>query len=139
MAFKGFQRLHGTLRKLSEVPSQAAADAAVRIADVIDGQFADGVDPYGKQWAPLKPYTLAKGRFPPPLTDSGALRDSIEVRPTSGAGIEIAMGAEYATFHQTGTVNMAQRQIMPQSGGLPAAWSEAIGQAVRAATKKAVG
>lgn len=139
MAYKGFQRLHGTLRKLSEVPSRAAADAAVRIADVFDGQFADGVDPYGKQWAALKPYTLAKGRFPPPLTDTGAMRDSIEVKPTPGAGIEVTMGVDYATFHQTGTRDMAQRQIMPQSGGLPASWSSAIADAVREATRKAMG
>lgn len=138
MAYKGFQRLHGTLRKLADVPSQAARAAAANIADVIERQFDSGTDPYGRAWAPLKPYTLAKGRFPPPLTDSGAMRDSIEVKPTSGAGIEITMGAEYATFHQTGTVNMAQRQILPQSGGLPPEWQSAIRDAVSDSTKKAM-
>ena len=138
MAFKGFQRLHGTLRKLAEVPSRAAKAAARELSTLILDGFAAGTDPYGRPWAPLKPYTLAKGRFPPPLTDSGAMRDSIEVRPTSGAGIEITMGAEYATFHQTGTVTMAPRQILPQSGGLPPEWQSAIRDAVSDSTKKAM-
>lgn len=139
MAYKGFQRLHGTLRKLADVPSQAARAASARIADVIEQQFDSGTDPYGRAWAPLKPYTLAKGRFPPPLTDTREMRESVEVRPTASGGIEVTMGVDYATFHQTGTRDMAQRQIMPQSGGLPASWSSAIADAVREATRKAMG
>jgi len=139
MAYKGFQRLHGTLRKLAEVPSRAAKSAAERIGELILDGFASGTDPYGRPWAPLKPFTLAKGRFPPPLTDTGAMRDSIEVKPSGGAGIEVTMGVEYATFHQTGTADMAQRQILPQSGGLPPSWSRAIRDAVADETKKAMG
>lgn len=138
MSFKGFQRLHGTLRALSEVPSRAAADASVRIAGLIDESFDAGTDPYGRAWAPLRPYTLAKGRFPPPLTDSGAMRASVDVKPTAGAGIEVTIGTDYATFHQTGTRDMVQRQILPQSGGLAPSWREAIAAAVRAAMSKAV-
>ncbi len=67
------------------------------------------------------------------------MRDSIEVKPTAGAGIEVTMGVEYATFHQTGTADMAQRQILPQSGGLPPSWSRAIRDAVADETKKAMG
>jgi hypothetical protein len=87
VSFKGFQRLHGTLRALAEVPSRAAKAASESIATLILDGFDAGTDPYGRPWAPLRPYTLAKGRFPPPLTDSGAMRDSVDVRPTAGAGI----------------------------------------------------
>lgn len=139
MAFKGFQRLHGTLRKLADVPAQAAKSASERIGDLIEEEFAQGTDPYGRPWAALRPYTLAKGRKPPPLTDSGAMRESLTVRPTAGAGIEVTMGVDYATFHQTGTRHMAQRQILPQSGGFPSAWSKAIATSVAEATKKATG
>jgi phage gpG-like protein len=137
MSFKGFQRLNGTLRALSEVPSRVAADASVRIAGLIDGSFDAGTDPYGRPWAPLSTYTLAKGRFPPPLTDSGAMRASIDVHPTAGAGIEVTLDSEYATFHQTGTRYMPQRQILPQSAGLAPSWREAIAEAVRANVAKA--
>lgn len=137
MSFKGFQRLHGTLRALSEVPSRVAADASVRIAGLIDESFDAGIDPYGRPWAPLKPYTLAKGRFPPPLTDSGAMRSSIDVHPTAGAGIEVTIGTDYATFHQAGTRDMVQRQILPQSAGLAPSWREAIAEAVRTNVAKA--
>lgn len=139
MSFKGFQRLHGTIRKLADVPAQAAKSASKRIGDLIEEQFAQGTDPYGRPWAALRPYTLAKGRTPPPLTDSGAMRESVEVKPMAGAGIEVTMGVDYATFHQTGTGNMAQRQILPQSGGFPRSWSKAIDESVAEATKKAMG
>ena len=149
MAYKGFQRLNGTLRALAEVPSRAARSASARIAELVEEQFDAGADPYGRPWAPLTDTTLAlrPWRGAPPLTDTGAMRSAITVRPTAPAGIVVELGDDghgrpvpVATYHQTGTskvrgwitsdVGMAQRQILPQSGGLAPAWRDAIRESI---------
>lgn len=140
MSYKGLQRLNGTLRALADVPSQASRDAADRIADLIEESFDAGLDPYGRAWAPLMASTIERhpGRGAPPLTDTGAMRGSVHVTPKAGAGIDITIDAPYAKFHQTGTKYMAQRQIIPQSGGIAPAWREAIAEAVADNIKKAL-
>jgi phage gpG-like protein len=122
-------RLADNLDRLSRVPSRAARKACDGIAEAIEEQFDSGSDSYGKPWADLKPSTIDKGRSPPPLTDSGDMRDSIEVRPAKSAGIQITIGAEYAGFHQAGTSIMAQRTILPV-GPLPKTWTRAIDEAL---------
>lgn len=148
MAYKGFQRLAETVRKLATVPARAAELASERIKGEIDRALDAGEDPYGRPFAALSPVTLDlhPHRGAPPLTDTGAMRDAIEVRPMGGAGIEIVIGDDghgrpvpVATYHQTGTrrvrgwvysdVGMPQRQIMPQSGGLPQTWRTALAEA----------
>src|SRR5690606_17437543 len=62
------------LRELVRVPSQIAGAVSDAINDRIQAGFDQGTDPYGSPWAELAPYTLAKGRTPPPLTESGGLR-----------------------------------------------------------------
>jgi hypothetical protein len=125
-------RLVEHLETLAEVPSRAAARASRSIARAIQGEFRDGVDPYGRPWEPLAESTLDKGRTPPPMTDTGALRDGIRVRPMAGAGIAITSDAEYLGFHQgTGSprANVPPRHVLPE-GPLPEAWARAIGQDV---------
>jgi len=138
MAFKGLQRLNGTLRALADVPSRASAAAAARIATLIDDSFSAGLDPYGRPWAPLMASTLARRpwRGAPPLTDTGALRASVRVVPLPSAGISITMAAP-GPFHQMGTRYMAQRQIFPQSGGIAPSWRQAIAQSITEAMRKA--
>jgi hypothetical protein len=132
VAFKGFQRLHGTLRKLSEVPSQAAADAAVRIADVIDGQFADGVDPTGAAYIPPKDGGT-------PMVRSGALRANIRVVARStpdGVEVSVVPGVPYAGYLQRGTRKMAPRRIVPGRTTAGAAkWRTAAREAYAAAVR----
>lgn len=120
--------LKANLSRLSRVPAQTAAAVSTDIAVEIEKEFDAGQDPYGRAWEALRPATLRRGRRPPPLTDTGHLRSSVRVAPTAGAGIAIVIGAEYARFHQTGTVNMAARPILP-AGGFPASWSQAIKRA----------
>lgn len=138
MAFKGLQRLNGTLRALADVPARASAAAAARIATLIDESFSAGLDPYGRPWAPLMASTLARRpwRGAPPLTDTGALRARVRVVPLPSAGISITM-ASPGQFHQMGTRYMAQRQIFPQSGGIAPSWRAAIAQSITEAMRKA--
>lgn len=132
-----FRQLMSNLAELESVPSRVATAAAAKIKASIDDQFSRGEDPYGVAWKALRPATLAKGRTPPPLTASGALRDSIRVTPKQGAGIEITIGVPYAGFHQTGTKNMVPRSILPDGSELPDEWTDAIEESFHDAVRRA--
>lgn len=133
---RALMNLSARLRELASVPSQAAKEASESISDLIQEEFDAGTDPYGKSWAPLRPATLKKGRHPPPLTDTHNMRDSIDVQPMRGAGIQITLDETPATFHQTGTVKMAKRPILPDGGRMPPTWVDAIADAVDEAVQR---
>jgi phage gpG-like protein len=135
---EALRRVAQAVRQLARVPSQAAAEASADIAELVEQEFAAGVDPYGQAWAPLAPATIAKGRSAPPLTDTGAMRGGFEARPMSGAGIAVSFDVDYAAFHQTGTANMPARPPLPDHG-LPDTWRRAIADAVDAAAERAMG
>lgn len=118
--------LSDRLGDLASIPARVAKDASKRIASLIDTQFNDGVDPYGEPWAPLMPATIKKGRTPPPLTDTRAMRDGVTVSPGKGAGVTIEIEADYAQYHQAGTANMVARPILPAEADLPDEWQDAI-------------
>lgn len=128
--------LGARLRELASVPSQAAKTASEDIADLIEKEFEAGNDPYGKPWAPLRPSTLKRGRRPPPLTDTRQLRESVEVKPAKGAGIQITMDEVPGVFHQSGTKNMAKRAILPDGQKMPDPWTQAIADATDDAVQK---
>jgi hypothetical protein len=119
---------------LSDVPARTAAIAAPKLDRLVQQQFANGADPYGRPWAPLKAATIARGRRPPPLTDTRKLRDGtgVKVRPGKRAGLVMRIGASYGAFHQTGTRYMTARRIMPQHG-LPREWRAVLVDASRKA------
>lgn len=137
-ALAAVKRMQGALRQLARVPSQAAAAACPEIADLIEDEFDQGADPYGTQWAPLRPYTIQKGRANPPLTDTGAMREGITVQPSSGAGIVVTSEEPYLAFHQVGFTNAwsgyyaAPRRVLPERT-IPDTWKRAIADAVQEA------
>ena len=131
--------LGNRLRELASVPSQAAKAASEDIADLIEGEFEAGNDPYGKPWAPLKPSTLKRGRRPPPLTDTRQLRESVDVKPMKGAGIQVTLDEVPGVFHQTGTKDMAKRAILPDGKKMPEPWTQAIADACDEAVQKQMG
>lgn len=88
--------------ELARLPSQIARDVSVKIGAEIQRNFDRGVDPYGRAWRPLAKSTIERGRFNPPLTDTGEGRDSISVEPASGAGIKILVGLTRMLYHQFG-------------------------------------
>ncbi len=126
--FKKLGLLQASMARLAKVPSQLAGDVTEKIADEIRAEFAAGQDPYGRAWAALSQATLTRGRFAPPLTDTGDTIDSLEVKPMAGAGVSISFGTEYAGFHQTGTKNMPARQPLP-TAGFPSSWSKILSEA----------
>jgi hypothetical protein len=125
-------QIRRTLEKLARVPAAASPILAKKLQARIDAQFANGTDSYGKAWAPTK-----KGNHPP-LTETGALRGSAQVKPLPGAGVSIEVSDFKAPFHQGGTSRMPARPILPTAGP-PATWNAdikaAVEEAAVAATK----
>jgi hypothetical protein len=115
---------------------QHAGVANPRITRALQSQFRQGVDPYGSPWAPLSPNT--RGRKPPPLTDTGKLKQGTKARPGVGgrAGLHLVLGAEYGIFHQTGTRNMPARRILP-TRGMPAEWRGILESRARMLARRA--
>ena len=141
--FFGLKRLERNLRELAKVPSQAARLAATKIDALVREEYDQGANAYGQAWAKLAPSTIAKGRFPPPLTDTRAMRDGTTVTPTSGAGITVRFAAPYSTFHHTGfrvgQTNVPARPVAPTGAGLPPSWQLALKSACAEATAARMG
>lgn len=137
-----FGKLEKVLERLAYVPRKVAIIAAPQITRELRKEFRAGRDPYGTPWAPLRPSTLAKGRTPPPLTDSDALAGGTKamVRDGNRAGIHIVLGAKYGYFAQAGfrvgKTKVKPRRILPERG-MPAKWREIIVSAARRAVREA--
>lgn len=125
--------LHAMLVALPEARLEAMQEAALKIEFLIEQEFEAGADSYGKKWADLRPATLDKGRHPPPLTDTGAMRDSVTTQ-ASADGIHITVGGP-SHFHQHGTRHMVARKILPEDS-LPQSWDQAIQTALDNAVKR---
>ena len=115
----------GALDGLRDLVPEIALEASIEIFETTDSLFVLGADPYGETWAPLAPATLAKGRTPPPLTDTGAMRESLRVAVTETA--IVASLENPAGYHQDGTRYMPARPVLPDyARGLPDAWRASI-------------
>lgn len=131
-----------SVEQLAYVPRKVAVVAAPKITRLLRQQFRNGTDPYGRAWRPLRPATVAKGRRPPPLTETGDLRDGTKAK-VARAGIRLSVRSPYGVYHQTGFVNartgrhVAPRRILPQFG-LPAAWTSVLREASRHAFRSAI-
>jgi phage gpG-like protein len=69
---------------------------AAALKQIQDG-FRQSRDPYGEPWRPLK---YRKGK---PLQKTGRMYRSAASRVTTRGGVEVAITADYAIFHQEGT------------------------------------
>lgn len=133
-------QLEANLARLASVPARAAKRVAEGIYDEIESEFAEGHDPYGREWQPLAEVTLAKRSqtTEPPLTDLGKMRESLAVRPLRGSGVAITIDHPAAP-HQTGWTSAQgsgpARPILP-SLRMPVAWREIIDDAVKAEVRK---
>ena len=136
----GMGQLAERVADLAEVPARVAAKVAPEIEGLIGGEFDAGVDPYGAAWEPLAEATLDKGRAPPPLTDTGAMRASVAVRPLAGAGVGVTIDHPAAP-HQTGWSGKQgtgpARPILPERSELPPDWQDVISEAVEREYRRA--
>lgn len=119
-AFKEFEYLTEEMGRLaSQKFMNTFIDEVSKAAlALIKKQFVTSVDLYGKPWAPFKSKKdLRSGRKL--LDKSGTLKNSIR-RQVTRDGFKIFVSgpaARYFEFHQWGTKNMAQRLILPPTGG----------------------
>jgi len=133
-------RLKDTLSRLAQVPRRTATIAAPRLTTLLQKQFRDGIDPYGRPWAPLRPATLAK-HGPPPLTDTREMRRGTRAeQPRANyAGIRLVVGATYGYFAQVGfrvgKTRVPPRRILPQYG-MPREWSRVLAESARQAARE---
>lgn len=137
-------RLEKVLDRLMDLPRKVAAEAKPEIDRLLRQQFRQGLDPYGRPWAPLRPATLAMGRRSPPLTDTRRLREGTKVLLGGGnrAGLRVQVGSAYGYFHQVGFRNartgrmVPARRILPQFG-MPREWSAALRRAASRIARRA--
>jgi hypothetical protein len=111
------------LRELVHVPAKASLGASDSIAKLIDQQFDTGTDPYGRAWKPLKASTIKRKGHARIGVDSGAMQRGIDVRPMSGAGVQISVDEDYAPY-------FSRRRALFPNKGLPATWRAAIASAL---------
>lgn len=117
------------------------AEASTEIAETIKKEFRQGLGPYGYPWHALSRTTLKGGRHPPPLTDTGAMRDGVEVKPGSGNTVTVDIPADYASYHQYGTKNadgsvrIPRRPMLPEAGNSES-WDESINKSIDTAIGK---
>ncbi len=136
-------KLADRILDLARVPARASRAAADGIRARIATEFETGTDPYGARWAPLEEFTLEKRTqtSEPPLTDTGTMRDTLDVRPMAHAGVSISI-AHPAAPHQTGWEGSQgsgpARPILP-SGDMPATWRAEIDAAIVGEIRKAAG
>lgn len=134
-------QLADRIADLASVPSRASKRVSQGIEGLLQEEFDAGQDPYGTAWQPLQDETLAKRSqtTEPPLTDFGAMRRSLGVKPMKGAGVSITIDHPAAP-HQTGWVGKQgrgpARPILPMRGDLPETWIEAIEGAISDEIKK---
>lgn len=110
--------LSSRVRRLKAIPSRVSAEFAEYVQTDLLRTFDAETTPEGAGWAPYAPRSIARGRhLTPMLTETLALRSSIDVRPLPGAGIRITAGAglPYAALHRRGTSIMPARDFFPKS------------------------
>lgn len=121
VALASLGKLEQVIDELGTLPRKLAVEAAPKLTRLLQRQFAQGVNPYGRTWA-----RLASGKRSH-LTRTGKLRAGTRATPMLGGrmGVRLVVGARYGAFHQTGTRNMPARKILPDRG-LPRAWRDVL-------------
>lgn len=109
-----------TLRRIAE-------RAAVSLRAALEREYATGRTADGRPWAPLAKRTLARGRRPPPLTDTGLMRRGMRAYPAiKRIVLAYTTRLDIAPYHQRGTRYMPARPVLPVSTRLPRTWAEII-------------
>jgi hypothetical protein len=133
-------QLADRIADLADVPARASKAVTFEIEGFLQEEFDAGHDPYGSAWTPLAEATVAKGRHAPPLTDTGRMGASLEVRPLRGAGVGLSI-SHPGEDHQTGwdgpQGSGPARPIFPDKAELPETWRDAIDDAVDAEFRRA--
>jgi phage gpG-like protein len=114
------------MRQLASGRWRKTVAGAIRdeVEQLIDEQFDRRAAPDGTAWEPRKPPT---GTWPL-LEKTGRMRRSYHVVATT-TGIRVTNSRDYAGYHQTGTIYMPARKVLPD-GPLPADWRARLDAAI---------
>jgi len=130
-AIRDLVNLRTSLERLARtIPARVASRAAQGITAQIRQDTAAGLDCYGRPFAPLAPATLARGRHPPPMVDTGGSLSETRAVALRGAGITIHVGGHYE-HHLTSSGTRPAREVAPTRGPLPASWSRRVDNAAK--------
>jgi phage gpG-like protein len=109
-------------------PHDALAEIGAVVTENVRLGFADGKDPYGRPWAPVK-------RGGSPLRDTGMLMNSWAYR-VDGDSVVVGSnrrdpksGAYIATIHQFGRGRIPARPMLPE-GTWPESWARDVAEVV---------
>jgi hypothetical protein len=115
-----------SLRRLPDLATRAAAEAAPLVQAAVRQQAAAGKDPYGKTWAPKR--------------DGGrALADAASSVTASAKGAVVQIRVDGGESFWTKMSGSTRRQILPDADKLPPAITDAIQEGARRAFAKAMG
>lgn len=124
--------LDRTARALRGLSRSIATHALEAAADDIDADlersFSSGRDPEGKAWAARK-----SGGSWPLLNKTGRLKGSRRVT-VKRRFINITYADPVSAYHQTGTVHMRRRRLLPER--FPTRWLKMIRARVRSLVKR---
>lgn len=112
--------IRAALRELARVPSRASREGALAIEKLWRRSYMASQDPYGNEWAALKPSTIRRKGHDWIMVDTQETLDQTRARALPGAGIALRTGRK-AAWHMEPTANRPARRVLP-AFGLPATW-----------------
>jgi hypothetical protein len=127
--------VRNALRELAKVPALASKDGAAAIEKLWRRSYRAGQDPYGNQWAPNAPSTIARKGHGRVMQETGATLRETRATALPSAGIKLTTGHK-AAWHMQATENRPARKVMP-AHGLPATWRAALKKIVEKRLKVA--
>jgi len=108
------------LRELVRVPSRITGRGSVEIEKLWRRSYMASQDPYGNEWAALKPSTIRKKGHDWIMVDTQETLNQTRVKRLSAAGIVLQTGGK-AAWHMQATANRPARRVLP-AFGLPKTW-----------------
>lgn len=136
------EQAQALLQRLAQIvakPRAALTGSAQALRRLIKDTFNDGVDPWGRRWAPHAPSTArARDRIGGGgsiLVDTGRLSNSVDAIADEN-GVTAIVGTDYASYHQFGNPShrawggpvspLPQRAFLPERApgvvDVPASW-----------------
>ena len=126
---KDLEQLKKVVNDIPAAINKVSQEASVKIKSLVLQEFDNSTDPFGNTWMPNKTNTQT-------LVRTGAMRSSLTVE---SFGREITAKINLpADYHQTGTINMVARPILPIDS-IPPSWEEAINRIVQQILSEAMG